>query len=131
MKLDPPPSRVELAKESKADFIWKNWLNSLFEFVTKTEIRSFATKTAAYTAGKETVLLVNTSGGAITITLPPAASNEGLCLYIKDIDSGVNAVTIDGNGAETIDGALTLVLASARGTAKLFCDGSQWHRLSN
>jgi len=128
MMLNPPPSQAKLVDEPQSDRIWKSWFSLLYDTLKKL---SFATKTAAYTAGREKVILVNTSGGSLTVTLPPASDNEGNFFYIKDIDSGVNTVTIDGNGAETIDGAATLVLAAARGTALIFCDGSQWHRLGN
>ena len=33
MKLDPPPSKVELASKPQPDYIWKEWLHSLFKYV--------------------------------------------------------------------------------------------------
>lgn len=51
------------------------------------------------------------SGGAITYNLM-AATGSGIQLYFKKIDSSANAVTIDGSGSETIDGATTYVLYS-------------------
>lgn len=131
-KLDPPPSMVELVKDNlNADSVWKKWFNNFYEYVTKSIVLNFNTTSVALTADKEVVVLVDTSGGAVTVTLNPAAENEGRCYYIKDTDGGANAVTIDANGSETIDGSLTLVLATARGTAKLICDGANWHRIGN
>lgn len=51
---------------------------------------------------------VDASGGAVTINLPTAASSTGRVYVIKKIDATANAVTIDGDGAETIDGAATV-----------------------
>jgi hypothetical protein len=52
------------------------------------------------------ILLVNTSAGAVTINMPPAAGRLGLDLEIKD-DTGnaaANPITVNGNGGETLDG---------------------------
>ena len=50
---------------------------------------------------------VTTSGGSVTVTLPPAASVPGKQYHVKKL-SAANTLTLDGNGAETIDGAATL-----------------------
>lgn len=87
-------------------------------------------KTAAYTItiGDATkTIAVDASSGAITITLPTAASaTNGFEVTVKKTDSSANAVTVDGNGAETIDGATTLVLSNQNNSATLRCDGSNW-----
>jgi hypothetical protein len=83
-------------------------------------------KTSAYTAASETVILVDASGGAVTITLPPAASSSGRRYVVKKIDSSANAVTLDGNGSETIDGATTLPLYCQYDFVGVVCDGSNW-----
>lgn len=55
------------------------------------------------------VLLVNATGGAVTVTLLPLAQvGEGFLLGVVKTDASANAVTIDGSGAETIIGAATL-----------------------
>lgn len=73
------------------------------------------------------MILVNASGGAVTVNLPAAASNTGRKLKIKKTDSSVNLVTIDGNSSETIDGDLTLDIVSQYDCYSLVCDGSNWH----
>lgn len=72
------------------------------------------------------LILANATGGAITVTLPPAAENEGRVIAVKKTDVSVNAVTVDGNGSETIDGATTKALASQYDVATVFSDGSGW-----
>lgn len=54
-------------------------------------------------------ILVDASGGAVTITLPPITI-DGKVFDIKKVDSSANAVTIDGDGTEPIDDGLTAVL---------------------
>lgn len=56
-------------------------------------------------------LRCNAVGGAMTVNLP-AAIGKGRLVTIKKIDSSANAVTIDGNSSETIDGATTYSLAA-------------------
>lgn len=87
--------------------------------------------TSAYTAtaGDYTILCDATSG-AITVTLPLAKPNKQKVYIIKKTDSSANAITIDGNGAETIDGATTQSLASQYDTKTIQSDGTSWHILS-
>lgn len=85
-------------------------------------------KTANYTAtGDETTILCDASGGAFTITLPAAASFTGKHFYVKKTDTSYNAVTIDGNASETIDGSTTTTLNTQYEFVKIVCDGSNWH----
>src|SRR5689334_22745500 len=69
------------------------------------------------------------SGGAMTVNLPANATlyDGWECLVVKT-DSSANTVTIDGNGADTINGALTLVLTAPYDVARLiWCSGiSAW-----
>lgn len=89
-------------------------------------------KTAAYTAtNADTYIAVDASGGAVTITLPTATAQAGQIYTVKKIDSSANAVTIDGDGAETIDGAATHVIGAQWGTAHIVSNGTNWHVLSD
>ncbi len=72
------------------------------------------------------VILGDASGGAITITLPLVASSLGKTVVVKKIDSSANAVKIDGNGAETIDGAADFDLLLQDEVAAVVCDGTEW-----
>lgn len=73
-----------------------------------------------------TVILVNATSGAVTVTLPAAASYKGRHYYIKKIDSSINTVTIDGNGSETIDDQLTAVISVQYTCLTIFSDGAEW-----
>lgn len=70
------------------------------------------------------VVLCNT--GAYTVTLPDATLNTGKSYYIKNIDTDGDDITIDGNGAQTIDGSATYVLSNYQQTVRLISDGSNW-----
>lgn len=70
----------------------------------------------------ETVL-VDASGGNVTVTLPVANLNAFKRYNIKKIDATVNTVTIDGDGAETIDGSATQVIVTQYASLSPECDG--------
>ena len=73
---------------------------------------------------------VDASGGAVTASLPSFSGvpADGFEVTIKKTDSSANAVTVDGSGSETIDDALTVILASQYATVTLVCDktNSKW-----
>ncbi len=108
-------------------------LNHLFDSIDDVgTLFNIASKTAAYTATTaDTVLLCDASSGAFTLTLPAASGNAGLYYLIKKIDSSANAITIDANGSETIDGATTYVSEMEDQAVLIVCDGSNWETLSH
>ena len=71
-------------------------------------------------------VLVDATGGARTITLPPAAAHLHRIYNIKKIDVSVNAVTIDGNGGETIEGAATQTLPNQWDAYTIQSNGTAW-----
>ena len=91
---------------------------------------ALVTKTGAYTltAGDFVVLADATSAG-FTLTLPTAASITGRLYHIKKIDASANAVVIDGNAAETIDGAATVSISAQNQSYHIISDGTNWRVL--
>lgn len=84
-------------------------------------------KSAAYTAlTTDDVILCDCTSAGFTITLPAAASSEGVQLHIKKIDSSSNVLTIDGNASETIDGATTQTTSTQYDSFTIVCDGTEW-----
>ena len=81
-------------------------------------------------AANDRYVASNSTAGAITVNLPAAATaGAGRILDIKDShrQSTANNITIDGSGAETIDGAATHVIASNGASVTIVCDGvSNW-----
>ena len=88
-------------------------------------------KTGAYTvlvSDHKRLILADASGGAFTITFPPVATaGSGFTIGIKKTDSSANAITADGDGAETIDGAATDSIAAQYQVVWYVCDGTEWH----
>ena len=81
---------------------------------------------AATLDGTYHTVSADASGGAFTITLPAASGLEGLEYVIIKADDTANAVTIDADGTETINGALTKALSAQYAKVKIVCDGSGW-----
>ena len=80
-----------------------------------------------YNAADGDFVLMTTGATDKTVTLPAAASNTDAIIEVKKVDSGAGNVIIDGNLAETIDGALTQTILSQYTNLTLHCDGSNWH----
>lgn len=70
------------------------------------------------------IVIVDATDGVITITLPPA--NIGAEFIIKKIDVSANAVTVDGDGSETIDNVTTKALGSQYDNVHIVSDGTEW-----
>lgn len=71
------------------------------------------------------IILVDESGGAVTVTLP-APTWEGESYTIKQITGGANNTTVDTAGSETIDGASSIALDAQWEVVKVVSDGTDW-----
>lgn len=96
-------------------------------------VEATAVKTTTYTVGVfDAYVPCNATGAAFTVNLPAAASvGAGKEVTIKKIDASANAVTVDGNASETIDGATTYSLSAQWKYVKLYSDGTNWHIVGN
>jgi len=88
---------------------------------TSTEIYTYSAKTGDYTVLTTDRTIDCT--GTITITLPTAVGNDGQCFVVKN--SGSGSVTVDADGTETIDGALSHVIANPV-ALKVQSNGANW-----
>ena len=89
-------------------------------------------KTSAYTASvTDDVILGDATSGAFSVTLPTAVGVRGRRYTIKKTDSSGNAVTIDGAGSETIDGAATVALGTQYAFRTIVSNGSSWSVISS
>jgi|SRR5688572_1006729 len=87
---------------------------SLTDWTFQSELPSVQTVTTSLTltrGGKERIVLVDASAGAVTLTLPQSAQIGDRITVVKSV-STANAVTVDGNGGDTIDGRPTTVLST-------------------
>lgn len=87
-----------------------------------------ATGTEALTTADlgKLILVANTAGKQID--LPAAADCTGRGFTIKKTGGGAFALTLDGSGAETIDGAATFAAVDAnQDSVEIISDGTGWH----
>lgn len=92
--------------------------NLVFQSVTKTG--NYTVTTADH------LVYANTAGGNITLTLPAVAGVAQNVVYSAVKTSASNTLTLDGNSAETIDGAATLAVTANNARVDLVYNGSQW-----
>jgi hypothetical protein len=76
-------------------------------------------------------LICDAAGGAITMTLPPAALVPGRIYAFKRINAGANAVIVDGYASETIDGNLTQTLTPQWNSLVIMTNGVAWFILAD
>lgn len=73
------------------------------------------------------IIYANASSADVTLTLPAASGARDRIYIIKRIDNTPgNVVTIDGNGAETIDDIASYILTTQYDYVWLQCDGTEW-----
>lgn len=69
--------------------------------------------TSAYTIAEQIFYIrVDATSGAVTITLPKAATYLGRRILVKKVDASANAVTVSRTGSDTIEGSNTVSLAA-------------------
>lgn len=95
-------------------------------FSTARNLITTITSDTTLTANEETVL-VNPSTTAFTVTLPAVSGNSGMHYLIKYVATTGTVVTIDGNGAETINGKTTVKLEHPYSQWELWTDGTTWY----
>ena len=97
---------------------------------SKIDLKASKSRSANYAvpAGdRGKTILVNATGGARTITLPNlSGSDNGFTVQVMKTDDSANAVTLDGNGNDTINGAATQKLTTQYQAVTLEWDGSAW-----
>lgn len=89
---------------------------------------AISTKTSNYTVLlTDNFLKADTTGGSIIFTLPPVATATGRIFNFKKIDSSANAMTIQGNGADLIDGFNTQFTNTQYESFSIISDGLTWN----
>lgn len=82
-----------------------------------------------YTASVDDCIIgVDTSGGAVTVTLPSAGAVAGKVFVIHDEggSAGTNNITVATEGSETIDGNSTATINSNYGSLRVYSDGTNY-----
>lgn len=76
--------------------------------------------------GNDTLIIADATAGDIVVSLPPAATKQGLEVIVKKISSPPRIVTVQANGAEEIDGAPNVSLTVQYEAVHLVSDGTAW-----
>jgi len=79
--------------------------------------------------GEDQLVLVDASGGNVTVTLQRADGSGGKRLCIKKIDSSDTIVTVVPSTSQTIDGQTSFVLFSQNDALDIISDNENWLRL--
>lgn len=119
--------------------LWGGYLNENFDtldgLIKTASDTTVSDKTGAYTvttSDRNGLISCDATSGAFNISFPTAASVEnGFKVSVKKVDVSTNAVTLDANGSETIDGATTYVLAEQYDFVTIVSDGTEWLIVAN
>ena len=84
---------------------------------------NYVAKTATYTASA-TDYVIDCTSGTFTVSLPTAVGITGRVYVIKN--SGTGTITIDPNGAQTIDGLSAYTLAVRYESITIMSNGANW-----
>ncbi len=106
-----------------------NWRRIADNSIVTTDLVKSVSSSPYTMAASEFILAVDASGGSRLINLPAAATALPRPYYIKKIDTSGNAMTVDGDGAETIDGEPTIVMDTPYATLMIFSDYTNWYIL--
>lgn len=71
-------------------------------------------------------VIVDTSGGSVIVNLPDSSANEGATFTITKRTSDSNVVTVDGSGAQTINGSTTYVLRFQYDAVQVRAENGNW-----
>lgn len=93
----------------------------------KQAIRTATSSPVTVVAATDYTVVTNlTVAGAVTVNLPAGVAKQVFVIVDGKGDAATNAITIDGNGAEEINGAATYVINDNNGGVMLQFDGTGW-----
>lgn len=92
-------------------------------------VRSITVSDSPLTADSDdTMILVDSSGGAVTVVLPTKAANRRITVKDSAGSASTNQITVQPGGVgELIDGSSNFVIDVDRAAISFVCDGSNWH----
>ena len=115
------PSTAGQILQSNASGVAPTWVAS-----SSLNVKSFTVQNASYSVlPNDYTVLMNATGGAISITLPAAASNNGRILVIGKADETNNVLTIAGG---VLKQSVTTNITSINYLVSftIQCDGTNW-----
>ncbi len=87
-----------------------------------------AVSAAANTLVTDFIIGVDTTGAAVTVTIPTLQAVDGRVIILSDVggNATANNITLATGGAETIDGNATAAITTDDGSLRAYCDGTNW-----
>jgi hypothetical protein len=118
---DGPGANLQTLISFSGSSVSQNDIQTILNAANKAVIRNVS---SAYSivSGDQVIR----ASGTFVVTLPPA-TGSGVAYSIKNVGTGV--ITIDGNGAETIDGQLSLTISQYKSCSVLDVDAGIWDAL--
>jgi len=95
------------------------------------DVVAITTNTTADAGANGTLYEVNTSSGAVTLTLPAIADVQIGHTILAKVTDATNTFTWDGNAVETIDGDTTHVIKTAGQVEGVYSNGTEWKVLAS
>lgn len=111
-----------LSFDATSQVYWRDNINEITGNAAPETITVSAN--TALNAGNKNVWVATPS--AVTLTLPPVANCTGKYVTIKKASNNTNAVIIDPNGSETVEGQTTLSITTYLGYYQLYSNGTSW-----
>ena len=78
----------------------------------------------------DVLVIVNSTGGAVTLNLPSAGNNYTREYKILKVNVGGSTITLDGYSTETINGSTTYLLTASYESVTIVSNGSNWNVLN-
>lgn len=91
---------------------------------------SFVSKTADYTASNNDFVFVDSTAGAVTITLPAPAANAAVTVKrLNPVGNGVQVAAPNGSYIDAASGVGTVTVNSQYQSNDFISDGTNWYRI--
>lgn len=120
------PNAARFTPRDIPDDILRRKLNALYDAALPTASTAITASDSPYTVeDKDVFLPLDCANGPITINLPAVKGKR--TLHFKKVDSTGNAITLDPDGTEKIDGELTATINVQWTTVTIMSNGTEWY----
>lgn len=112
-----PPLRTPIInQDGLTSWPWARWFQGLI-----TPQPTAIGISTTYIAQPNDIILADTTTAGFTITLPPASKSQNALIRVMKVSADGHTLTIDGNGADTINGAATATTTTQYAKFNLIC----------
>ena len=125
-----PPAKYSADDEAQYRLGIAQVLRRMATLLGVATVNAVSVSTAYQMTIGDGVIRANTTSAGFTVTLQPSATVKGQVVHIKKTSTDGNTLTVDGSGAELIDGSATLAWATARLNHTFYANGTGWDVLT-